>query len=251
MLVEACVDSVESAIAAQEGGAGRLELCAGLVEGGTTPSEGLIAVCRERITIPLFVIIRPRGGDFIYSEAELAVMRRDIVRAKQLGADGVVLGVLDRDGEVDTGGTRSLVELAQPMAATFHRAFDHTRDPDAALEAVIETGATRVLTSGHAETAVKGRAALARLVRQAERRLIVLAGGGITEDNVEQVVSASGVREVHVRGATQVPGVARYRNPAITFSKPELADEAVRTVADRDRIRRIVSRANPGSNAQV
>lgn len=243
VLVEACVDSVESAVAAEEGGAGRIELCTGLAEGGLTPSAGLVAACRERVTIPVYVIIRPRGGDFVYSDAELEVMHRDLAAARQMGADGVVLGVLEPEGTVDVTQTRALVEAARPLDVTFHRAFDQTRDPDAALEAVIATGADRVLTSGHAPSASEGVAVLAKLVKRAAGRLAVLAGGGITEENVGRIVLESGVREVHVRGATLVPSAAHYRNPAITFLKPALADESVRVVADRERIRLIVARA--------
>lgn len=243
VLIEVCVDSVASAVAATDAGAGRLELCAGLAEGGLTPSAGLVAACRDQVAIPLYPIIRPRGGDFVYSDAELDVMERDIATMKQLGADGVVLGLLEPDGSVDLVRTRAMVAAARPLDVTFHRAFDQTRDPEAALEAVIAAGADRILTSGHAASASDGIPLLAKLVQRAAGRLAVLAGGGITEENVGRIVAASGVREVHVRGASVIAGAARYRNPAITFLKPALADESVRTVADRDRIRLIVSRA--------
>jgi len=165
------VDSVESAIASEQGGAQRIELCSNLPEGGVTPSAGMIAMTRKRVSIALHVLIRPRAGDFTYSDLEFEVIKRDILLAKQLGANGVALGVLDSEGNIDVVRTRELVSLARPMAATFHRAFDLTRDPLAALEDVISTNADRVLTSGGAETAEKGSANLARLHKAAKGRI--------------------------------------------------------------------------------
>ena len=241
VLVEACVDSVESAAAAQAGGAGRVELCDNLLEGGTTPSAGTIAVARERLTtIPLFVLVRPRGGDFLYGEAELDVMRRDIALARSLGADGVVTGALTPDGEVDVARTRRLVEHARPLRVTFHRAFDLTRDPAAALEAVVESGCDRVLTSGAAPNALAGLATIAALVRQAAGRIVILAGGGITEESAARVARETGVREVHVRGAVRVESAMRFRRPGITVGKPSTPDEYARTVTDAARIRAVV-----------
>ena len=240
ILVEACVDSVEGAIAAQAGGAGRVELCDNLLEGGTTPSAGTIAVARERLTIPLFVLVRPRGGDFLYSEAELNVMRRDIELARSLGADGVVIGALTADGDVDVPRTRELAALARPMRVTFHRAFDLTRDPAASLDAVAAAGADRVLTSGAAPTALEGLATIAALVRQAAGRFTILAGGGITDESAPRVVRDTGVREVHVRGSARAESAMRFRRPGVVFGKPSTPDEYARIITDPDRIRRIV-----------
>jgi len=200
VLVEACVETVDGARAAETGGAGRIELCAGLIEGGTTPSAGAIAQARERIAIPLFVIVRPRGGDFVYSDGDLGVMRHDIANAASAGADGVVIGALTSAGRVDSAIVRELVELARPMQVTFHRAFDLTRDFADALEALVDAGVDRVLTSGGAATAVEGIATLASLVRQAGNRIAVMAGGRITEATAAQIVRETGVREIHVRG---------------------------------------------------
>ena len=187
MIVEACVDSVESAQAAEGGGAGRLELCDALFDGGTTPSAGMIAACREHVSIPLFVIIRPRGGGFVYSEPELDVMRRDIVAARGLGADGVVIGVLRADGTVNDEQTRALVDVAGDLSVTFHRAFDFAPDLGRALETIIDSGVTRVLSSGGAPTAREGVPTLAALVRQAGDRLVVMAGGSVREENVHEI----------------------------------------------------------------
>lgn len=204
VLVEACVETVEAARAAAAGGAGRIELCAGLIEGGTTPSAGAIAVAREQLAIPLFVIVRPRGGDFVYSDDDLAVMRRDIASAASAGADGVVLGVLTGAGRVDGEILRQLVDLARPMHVTFHRAFDVTPDFADSLETLVDAGVDRVLTSGGAPTAAEGVATLASLVRQAADRIVVMAGGGITESSVARIVRETGVREIHVRGERTV-----------------------------------------------
>src|SRR5437773_991232 len=178
ILVEACVDSVESALAAARGGAHRIELCASLVEGGTTPSAGTLAVCRARLDIPIFVLIRPRGGDFLYSAAELAVMLEDIGRAKEAGAHGVVTGALRADGEIDADRTRELIAAARPLRVTFHRAFDVCRDAGRALETLIALGVDRVLTSGQAGTAPEGVETIARAVRPAVRPVIVQASFG-------------------------------------------------------------------------
>src|ERR1041385_3171424 len=156
MLVEACVDSVTGALAAVAGGAGRLELCTGLVEGGLTPSAGLVAAARERIAVPIHVLIRPRGGDFLYDADERTVMLRDIAGAKRLGVAGVVLGALDAGGRVDAERTRPMIDAARPLAVTFHRAFDLARDPAEALDALMALGIERVLTSGQAGTAEAG-----------------------------------------------------------------------------------------------
>lgn len=241
VLVEACVDSVESALAAQAGRAGRVELCANLVEGGTTPSAGTIALARERLDVPLFVIVRPRGGDFLYAAEEREVMRRDVELARRMGADGVVVGALTPDGRVDEPVTRMLVDAARPMQVTFHRAFDLARDPHEALDALLALGVDRVLTSGAAPTALEGAGTLAALVRQAGGRLVVLAGGGITEENVSRVVALSGVREVHVRGAVRVESRMRHRRPGIAFGKPYTPDEYSRVVTSAERVRHVVA----------
>ena len=242
MIVEACVDSVESALAAERGGAARLELCDALFDGGTTPSAGMIAACRERVSIPVFVIIRPRGGGFVYSDDELDVMRRDIVAARGLGADGVVIGALGTDGTVDVAQTRSLVDVAGDLAVTFHRAFDFTPAPGPALESLISAGVSRVLTSGGAPTAREGIPGIAALVRQAGDRLVVMAGGGVKEENVREIVDGTGVREVHVRLTRLVRrGELRARGVRVRKALPE--DEGSWEETDEARVRRFVETA--------
>jgi copper homeostasis protein len=217
IMVEICVDSLESAIAAERGGAKRVELCASLVEGGVTPSAGLIATARKKISIGLHVMIRPRAGDFYYTAEEFEVMRRDVLMAKQLGADGVVFGILDADANVDVERTRALVDLAKPLRTTYHRAFDMSADLFRSLEQVVQAGADRVLTSGAARTALEGAPALRRLVDAAAARVIVMACGGINDQNVQAVVEQTGVREIHVGLRTPIASPMRYQNQNISM----------------------------------
>lgn len=213
MQLEICVESVESATAAERGGAQRVELCSDLLEGGITPSAGLISLVRDRIDIGLFVMIRPRGGDFAYSPGELQTMREDVRHARHLGADGIVLGVLDQHAHVDIEATRELVELAHPLPVTFHRAIDMTVDPEAALHDVIRTGAARVLTSGGAPTVMQGLAQVARMVQAAGNRIAVMAGGGLSLQTLPHVAQATGAVEFHasLRTASHSPVEFRRR----------------------------------------
>ncbi|MEE3230796.1 MAG: copper homeostasis protein CutC [Planctomycetota bacterium] len=201
ILLECCVGSVESAVNAELGGAGRVELCAALELGGVTPSSAAIRLARERIGIPLFVLIRPRGGDFHYSPLEVEVMKTDIAAARDLGADGIVLGILREDGNVDVERTAELIEAAGGASITFHRAFDSTPDPLAALETLRELGVNRVLTTGGARRAEEGLAGLGKLVEAAAGRIGILPGGGINHENCRQVVEQTGAREIHVGSA--------------------------------------------------
>ena len=241
VLVEACVDSIESALAAARGGAHRIELCANLIEGGTTPSAGTLAVCRARLDIPIFVLIRPRGGDFLFSAAECAVMLEDIRRAKQAGAQGCVTGVLRADGDIDVDRTRELMDAARPLHVTFHRAFDVCRDGSRALETLIALGVERVLTSGQAATAPEGVETIARLVRQAAGRIGVLPGGGITPANVAAVVRATGVTEVHLTGAAVHRSAMTFRAERVTIGNAPPRSEYDWSVTDAEQIRQVVT----------
>ena len=240
ILVEACVDSVASARAAERGGAGRVELCDALFDGGTTPSAGMIGACKEAVSIPVFVMIRPRGGGFVYAEAERDVMRRDIVVARELGAAGVVIGGLLPNGAVDLALVEMLVEAARGLPVTFHRAFDLTPDLEASLESLAGAGVQRVLTAGGAPTAAEGATALARLVRSAGSRVVVMAGGGVREENVRTLVSISGVREVHVRLTRLTLGNAPPARRDLRVRRPLPSDEAAWEETDEERVRSFV-----------
>ena len=209
ILLECCVGSPLSAVNAERGGAARVELCAALELGGVTPSHGSIKLARKQIDIPLFVLVRPRGGGFHYSEIELELMKEDIATARELGADGIVLGVLREDGSIDTGGTGELIEAAAGASITFHRAFDSTPDPLAALEALCELGVDRVLSSGQALRAEDGSELLGRLQQAAAGRIGILPGGGINQHNCRQIIQDSGAREIHVGSAVCSAGPAR------------------------------------------
>lgn len=204
-LLEVAANSVASALAAQEGGAGRVELCAALELGGLTPSHAQIAMARERLRIPLYVLIRPRAGDFLYGDLECEGMLRDIEACVALGCDGVVLGVLDRAGAVDQPRCRSLMVAAGRCGVTFHRAFDMTRDPAQALEAVIALGCERVLTSGAQVSAFDGAATIRRLLAQAAGRVVVMPGAGIDAQNIAALARATGANEFHASAKRRLP----------------------------------------------
>jgi copper homeostasis protein len=239
-LLEICVDSVESAIAAQRGGAQRIELCDNLMEGGTTPSAGALELARRELRIGIMAMIRPRGGDFCYSDLEFEVMQRDIEAARALGADGIVIGLLKPNGTVDKKRTAQLIELAQPLSVTFHRAFDMTRDPFAALETLIELGVDRVLTSGQESSVTEGLELIAELIRRAGDRIIIMPGGGIDERNLARIVRAVHPKEIHLTAFAPVGSPMQYRNPR-TFMGGELRPpEYSRNVTDARRVRRIL-----------
>jgi copper homeostasis protein len=244
VLVEACVDSVASARHAGAAGASRLELCANLVEGGVTPSLGMLATIRERVSIPVHLLIRPRGGDFLYDEDEVRVMLRDIAECHGVGADGVVIGALEAGGAVDREITRRLIDAARPLTVTFHRAFDLARDAGEALEELVALGIERVLTSGQARTAEAGIRLLARLVAAAGERILIVAGGGIDESNAARIVRETGVRELHVRGSRVGPSGMKFRRVGVAMGKPYQPDEYRRVETDSDRVRGIVREVN-------
>jgi copper homeostasis protein len=196
--IEACVESLEAAVAAAQGGAHRIELCANLAAGGTSPDSALLGACVAQLAIPTFVMVRPIAGGFCYSAAEHDTMLEEIRRAKSACAHGIVTGSLRPNRTIDETRTRALIDAARPLPVTFHRAFDECRDSAEALEAVIALGASRVLTSGRGRSATDGAAAIAELVRLAAGRIAIMAGGAVNGDNVAALVRTSGVREVHL-----------------------------------------------------
>lgn len=241
VLLEACVDSLDSALAAERGGAARVELCANLVEGGTTPSLGVISETCAQLAIPAFVIVRPRGGDFVYRAGELRVMWRDIVAARGAGADGVVFGALTPEGTVDAEACRLLLEAAEGIPCTFHRAFDMTRDLDESLDALAELGVARVLTSGGAPTALEGAERIASLVRRAGNGVKVMAGGGVRVAYVRDLVRRTGVREVHARLVRVEESEMRYRRPPLGIARAFTPDEYRWTATDEAAVAELVA----------
>ena len=242
ILIEACVNSVESAIEAEKGGARRVELCDNLLEGGTTPSAASIQLAGKILSIDLNVIIRPRGGDFCYSDIEFEVMKSDILAAKELSADGVVIGILDVNGWVDTKRTQKLIELARPMSVTFHRAFDMTSDPFQALHDLIDLKVDRILTSGQKNTALEGVKLISALVEEAGDKVIIMPGCGITADNIQRLADQTGAREFHVFAVKKVVSPMKFRNPDAFMGAPLQASEYETSLTDADEIQRMVSR---------
>lgn len=210
--LEICANSVTSALAAQDGGADRVELCDNMAEGGTTPSYATIAKARELLHIQLYPIIRPRGGDFLYNDLEFQLMWKDIQMCKQLGCDGVVIGILQEDGTIDKKRTKWLVELAWPLGVTFHRAFDRCIDPMVALEDIIETGCERILTSGQQPTASKGAGLISQLIEKANGRISVMPGSGVRENNIAELVVKTLAREYHSTAKTTIPSRMKFKN---------------------------------------
>lgn len=219
-MVEVCANGVESCLAAQEGGADRVELCAGIPEGGTTPSYGEIKVARRVLTTTrLHVIIRPRGGDFLYSDLEVERMAADIAVCRELGVDGVVFGCLKADGTIDEEKNRYLMGCSRGMSVTMHRAFDRVANPEQALETVIDLGFDRILTSGQQPKAIQGVELLARLNRQAAGRIILMAGSGVTEQNIRDIREATGLHEFHFSARESFASAMQYVNPNLYMGR--------------------------------
>ncbi|MET4674669.1 MULTISPECIES: copper homeostasis protein CutC [unclassified Luteibacter] len=233
-LLEVAANSVASAFAAQEGGAGRIELCASLDEGGVTPSHGTIVLAREGLTIPLYVLIRPRGGDFLYENIEIECMLDDIEHCRDLGCDGVVVGALTAEGDVDTEACALFVRAAGRMGVTFHRAFDLVPDRREALETIIDLGFERVLTSGGMQSAVAGASSIAKLVTQAGDRIVVMPGAGIEPGNAANLRAATRAREFHASAKQRLPSGMRSPTDALGMGAGE-------TRTDVDTVRAIVT----------
>lgn len=239
MTVEVVVYNIQSALKALEGGADRIELCDNPGEGGTTPSYGTIEVVRRNLSIDVYVMIRPRGGDFHYSSYEYHAMRRDVMQCQRLSVDGVVFGMLKTNGTIDVARCQELIRLARPLKITCHRAFDMSRDPFEALEACIEAGFDRILTSGQRPVAADGIELLGRLKEKAAGRIAIMAGSGVNEKTVEAIVRGSGVNEIHFSALSFAESDMTYRNEKITaMGDDEGSEFRIRTV-DPDRVRTI------------
>ncbi|KAJ3322107.1 hypothetical protein HDV06_003558 [Boothiomyces sp. JEL0866] len=239
--LEICLENVESAIAAERNGAIRVELCANLLEGGTTPSKGLISVCKSKVNIPIHVMIRPRGGDFSYSEIEFEIMKEDIQVCKELGVAGVVFGILHPDGSVDISRSKELVEYAKPMNVTFHRAFDMTSDPFKAMEDIVGIGGIqRILSSGQEASVLEGIPLLQQLLKQANGRIRILPGAGITARNVHRIYNELLVDELHLTAACEVESSMTYRNPHVYMGFSLSSPEYSLKMTDGTKVRKIL-----------
>ncbi len=243
MLFEICLDSVAGVRAAKAALANRVELCANLLEGGTTPSRGLIREARKISGIGLNVMIRPRGGDFLFDDDEFAIMKCDIETAKTEGADAVVIGLLMADGTIDVKRCKVLIALARPMQVTFHRAFDMTPDPFAALETLIELGVERVLTSGQEVTVLEGLPLISELIKRAGNRIIVMPGGGITQRNVDRIVSAASPREIHFAALEMAAGGMQFRREHVFMGGELRPPEYDRLVTSAGTLRSVMAKA--------
>jgi copper homeostasis protein len=231
MLLEVCVNSAMSAVEAQKGGADRVELCENLHDGGTTPSAGTIVTARRELQIGLFVMIRPRGGDFLYSPEEFSIMEEDVRMARLSGADGVVFGILTADGRIDTLRMKRLIDIARPMGVTCHRAFDMTCDPFEAMETLITLGVDRILTSGQQPTAPLGADLIRQLINQSHGRIIIMPGSGIRIHNVKALIQATGATEFHVHPDRKVSSRMIFRRPTVSMGNPQ-QDEYEYTITD-------------------
>jgi copper homeostasis protein len=239
--LEICVDNVESGIDAQIAGADRVELCDNLIEGGTTPGYGTIASARNNLSIDLYVMIRPRRGDFLYTDLEYDIMRRDIEICGECGVDGIVLGILTSGGGIDVDRTAKLIEFAHPMSATFHRAYDMCSNPIQGLEDVIASGAVRLLTSGQKEKAEEGAELIGQLVGLADDRIIIMPGGGINESNIAWIAGVTGVKEFHLTGRKVKDSEMIFRRQGISMGGTLEIPEFTRKVADPDIIKNIIN----------
>ena len=225
--------NIESCIAAQEAGANRIELCAGPGEGGTTPSYAFIKEAREKLDIDLYVMIRPGGGDFLYSDDDFEIMKNDVAICKQLGCDGIVTGILTADGKVDKKRCKELIELAYPLEATFHRAFDRVADPFEALEDIIELGFERILTSGLKPKAIDALELLSQLIKQSDDRIIIMPGSGVTAGNIITIAENTGAKELHSSASFVKQSEMLFQNKEMNESLNDICvnKEAVKKMA--------------------
>ena len=239
--VEVCVDSPEGVIAARDGQADRVELCDNLFEGGTTPSIGAVKMARRVGGIKLHIIIRPRGGDFLYSDVEFDTMRMDIEAARSARVDGIVIGMLTAEGDIDKERTTELVTLARPMSVTFHRAFDMCRDPSKALEDLIEIGIDRVLTSGQHADAVGGAETIRTLVDTAGERIAIMACGGIDETNASEVVNKTGASEFHFTAFEERDSEMEFKNEAVSMGADDAPSEYLQKFTSAEKVGLVIS----------
>lgn len=241
--IEICVEGIDGLVAAQTAGADRVELCASLLEGGLTPSLGVVREALRVATIPFHVIIRPRGGDFLYSELEFATMLDDVKAMRELGVAGVVIGCLTADGRIDEARTKALVDAARPLKVTCHRAFDMTADYRQALEALVRCGVDRVLTSGQRDTAIEGIDILRDTQARADGRIVIMACGALDANNIARVRQATGVDEMHFAALHTVKSAMSFRNPHVGMGGTAIEREYEITLTDVDAVRATIAAA--------
>ncbi|WP_421919223.1 copper homeostasis protein CutC [Marinifilum sp.] len=239
-MLEICCYTVQSAIIAEQSGANRIELCAGVHEGGTTPSLAAIQMAKEQLSIPVHVIIRPRGADFCYSNLEFECIKKDIQACKEHGVEGVVSGILLPNGRIDIARTKELIALARPMSFTFHRAFDMLESYLESMEELIELGVDRILTSGGMQTAEEGIELLSQLVRKAKGRISIMPGSGVNDNNIKKLKEITGAKEFHCSAKKLVKGKMVYQNPNVNMGGEGSIPEFVHYEADSEMIKRII-----------
>lgn len=237
MILEIVVYNIESALKAQEGGADRIELCDNPGEGGTTPSFGIIESVRQNVNLDVYVMIRPRGGDFHYTNYEFHSMKRDIYQCQRISVDGIVFGILNADGTLDKKRCKELIDKARPLKVTCHRAFDMTRDPFEALEDCIEVGFDRILTSGHRTTASLGADLIGELIKKANGCIAIMPGSGVNENTVAEIVRKTGAKEIHFSATAFRDSAMQYRNPAIAGMGSEEGSEFKYRTVEPQRVR--------------
>ena len=242
VLLEICCGSIDDAIQAQAGGADRVELCSALFLGGLTPSLGTLDEARAQLRVPIMAMVRPRSGGFCYTVAEFATMERDAIAALDHGADGLVFGILEPDGEIDSKRTRRLRDICGEKQSVFHRAFDVTPDPFAALEQLVDLGITRVLTSGQRPTVIEGMDLIQKLTERAARRIEILPGGGIAPAMLEEVVARTGCTQVHLTAWTTARDTSTEHNPSVTFGGALYPPENTYSIADPELVRSLKTR---------
>ncbi|HYK47673.1 MAG TPA: copper homeostasis protein CutC [Parafilimonas sp.] len=237
-LLEIAVFNIRSALIAAAAGADRIELCENVADGGTTPSYGNLKVAKENISIPVFPIIRPRGGDFFYTDDEFHIMQKDIQACKQLGFDGVVIGLLNIDGSIDTNRTKLLVDLAYPMDVTFHRAFDRSKDAFKSLEDIINCGCQRILTSGQVPNAFDGKDLIKKLIEQADERIIIMPGSGVRSNNIKQLAEYTKANELHSSARNNIPSPMEFRNEGMMEKLENISVDADEVKKMKDALNR-------------
>lgn len=242
MKVEICCYSVESALIAEKVGAHRIELCDNYLEGGTTPSYAMIKQAIELLTIPINVIIRPRGGDFLYTDLEYEVIKKDLLCVKELNANGVVVGFLNKDGSIDVDKINEIIELAKPMEVTFHRAFDMCKDPTIAVSQLIKAGVKRILTSGQKDKAIEGLDLISTLIKMAGNEIIIMPGSGVNANNIVELMEKTKAKEYHSSAMSFIVSDMEYFSDSINMGNSKSKDEFTKIIVDAQKVKALLAK---------